>query len=146
MDCLLQLVRTEGLGGLGRGLPSVWMRDVPFNFVFFGAYELYSAAIGRWLQAPRDQLPAASFLVAGGLAGATGWTIVFPFDVVKTHLQTQTTQLSVESTVRRLFAEGGVRAFYRGWSAAIVRAFPANGFLFLGYELSHRCFAWMENA
>ena len=34
-----------------------------------------------------------------------------------------------------VYREAGVRGFYRGLFPAILRAFPANGANFLGYEL-----------
>ena len=35
-------------------------------------------------------------------------------------------------------AEEGWRALFKGWSAAVVRAFPANAGLFLGVEFTSR--------
>ena len=40
------------------------------------------------------------------------------------------------AAVAAMYRAGGVAVFYRGASAAIMRAFPANGALFLGYEVS----------
>ncbi|RYG50592.1 hypothetical protein EON66_11670, partial [archaeon] len=36
------IARTEGLRGLFSGLVPLWCRDVPFNFLFFGGYKMYS--------------------------------------------------------------------------------------------------------
>ena len=40
MRVAVDVVRADGLLGLFRGLPSLWMRDIPFNFVFIGSYEV----------------------------------------------------------------------------------------------------------
>ncbi len=37
---------------------------------------------------------------------------------------------------RQLYAAHGISVFYKGVAAAVLRAFPANGALFFGYELS----------
>ncbi len=86
----------------------------------------------------------------GGLAGSTAWAIVFPCDVVKSRLQagalssgaaTTGAAPSLFTAARALYAAGGVRVFYHGASAAVLRAFPANGALFLGYEMAMRLMA-----
>lgn len=92
----------------------------------------------------------------GGLAGATAWSAVFPFDTIKSVVQTGVlpgggggpSQLQQQVAAGRrvgpppAFGEalravlrhgGGVRGgLYRGWSAAVLRAFPANAALFWG--------------
>ena len=47
IDCVRQTVRAEGARGLWRGLTALWARDVPFNCVFFGSYELYCSLFAR---------------------------------------------------------------------------------------------------
>lgn len=39
------------------------------------------------------------------------------------------------SAARNIMAREGISAFYRGCSAALLRAFPANAGLFFGYEM-----------
>jgi hypothetical protein len=85
----------------------------------------------------------------GGLAGVTGWTVVFPFDTIKSVVQTgvlpgtalcppgpgpatlapPTMLIALRAVVRH---GGGMRGLYRGWSAAVFRAFPANAALLWG--------------
>lgn len=140
VDALSKIVRSEGLKGLFSGLPSVWMRDIPFNFVFLGSYEAYCAAAGWAFNKPRNQLGPAELFVCGGLAGVSGWSIVFPMDFVKSKVQTSTTPVSSMQVIRSTLANHGPRAFYQGWSAAVMRAFPANAALLMGVELSRRFF------
>jgi hypothetical protein len=84
-------------------------------------------------------------MLQGGLAGSSAWAVVFPADVVKSRLQAgglstgdaaAAARRSLLTTVRGLYKAGGIAVFYNGASAAICRAFPANGALFLGYEMS----------
>lgn len=42
------------------------------------------------------------------------------------------------SCARALLAEGGVPAFYRGYQAAILRAFPANAAAFTAADMTMR--------
>ena len=97
-----------------------------------------------------------SLALQGGLAGVTGWTAVFPFDTVKSVIQTGVLPSetpaagssaapvrakeeglkpppSFSTALRAVLKHGGVRrGLYRGLSAAVLRAFPANAALFWG--------------
>jgi hypothetical protein len=94
---------------------------------------------------PLSKLYARSLLCAvqGGLAGSTAWSIVFPCDVVKSRLQAGVGARSnglrvVGRIVLDLYRAGGARVFYNGVAAAVLRAFPANGALFMGYEMTRK--------
>lgn len=158
----------KGLPALRKSLPEVWgmyglraptvglsallARDLPFNTLFFLSYRSYcraaQALMGRQSQ---SDLTSLEVFVCGGMAGSTAWSIVYPFDVAKSFLQTQgAAGAGGQETGRRGEKEGPLRRFlglvrkegpamlYRGWSAAVLRAFVANAFLFLGVETAHR--------
>ena len=75
--------------------------------------------------------------VAGGIAGALTWFVSLPFDVVKTRLQTMSGPVpGAWAMTRHIWRTEGLPAFFRGGVACIVRAFPANGVQFLGYEMT----------
>ena len=78
-------------------------------------------------------------MFAGGCAGATSWLVVYPFDVIKTTIQTGTSTTSGSSTsfvavTKRLYAQNGMSVFFRGLGTTIARAFPVNAITFFGYE------------
>ncbi|GBG32231.1 Mitochondrial substrate carrier family protein S [Hondaea fermentalgiana] len=140
LDCFLQTLRMEGVSGLFRGLPAQIARDVPFNFVFFGAYEMITSLLCVARRVPdKSELTGPWIVLAGGMAGVAGWSLTLPFDVVKSTMQVSTqANPSTSRTVREIFVSKGLRGFFKGWTAAAVRAFPCNGALFLGYEFSNR--------
>ena len=141
----MKTLQRDGIQGLFRGLPAVLCRDVPFNFFFFGMYEAHCTAMRVMIRKPEhDDLPAWMVLVAGGLAGVSGWSVVFPMDVVKSRLQINSGNDGVLSTCAKIYSDHGIRGFYNGWSAAVLRAFPANGALFMGYELCNRVFRYLD--
>lgn len=41
------ILRTDGVTGLYRGLPGIWIKDVPGSFLYFGSYELAKSSIRR---------------------------------------------------------------------------------------------------
>lgn len=83
-----KLIREEGPRGLFRGLGALLCRDVPFNALFYGSYETFCtlAMKAEGLES-KDDLKQSRIFVAGGFAGAFGWSVILPFDVAKTRLQ-----------------------------------------------------------
>ena len=73
-------MRSDGVGGLFRGLSSLIGRDVPFNALFYGSYESCCAALMRaeGLKS-KDDLGMSRIFFAGGPRGwlqtvpAPGW-------------------------------------------------------------------------
>ena len=65
-------------------------------------------------------------------------SLIMPFDVAKTRLQAGAEQGAVLPLMVRLVRTEGVGALFAGWTAAVVRAFPANAGLFAGVELMSR--------
>ena len=134
-----RLVRADGFSGLYKGLSSVILRDVPFNALFYGSYETICTMLIRWkgLQS-KDDLEKTFIFGAGGFAGCVGWSVVLPFDVAKTRMQSGTMQGSLSTVLRSIVVNEGPSALFNGWSAAVARAFPANAGLFLGVEVTSR--------
>jgi hypothetical protein len=64
---------------------------------------------------------------------------------VKTRLQTGSAHGSVPRVMASIVAAEGGLALFSGWTAAVVRAFPANAGLFLGVEVSIRAMKrWLD--
>lgn len=141
--CIRDILRYDGIRGFYRGLTSLWARDIPFNAFFFGSYEFICTAMMR-MQGCRskDDLGAVQVMCAGGLAGATGWSLVIPCDVVKTRLQSGEARGTFMQVMRSIARTEGVTQLFAGWGAAVARAFPANAGLFFGVEWSSR---WLKS-
>ena len=133
------VVETQGAQGLFRGLTALLLRDVPFNSLFYGSYETICTAMmrARSLES-KDDLGTPSIFAAGGLAGCLGWSVIMPFDVAKTRLQSGSVRGPLLVLMQRIVREEGVAALFTGWTAAIARAFPANAGLFAGVEFMSR--------
>lgn len=143
----MKVGKAEGIRGLFRGYSSLLLRDVPFSFIFFGSYQAFTSGAVQLLgKESKNDLNPVAILASGGLAGASSWSVVFPVDMLKSRMQTAsaTHPLSLRSAFRAIYSEFGIHGFYRGWSAAVLRSFPANGSLFLGVEMTHRLFRWVD--
>ena len=146
LDCLKRTVKFEGIQALFRGLPAQLARDVPFNLVFFASYErIVSGMQSINGQESKKEMSGWDFALAGGLAGAMGWTVTLPMDLVKSRAQALRMEKSSVSPLRLtvtlargIYSENGVRGFFRGWTAAVARSFPVNGALFMTYEIMNK--------
>lgn len=137
--CMRAVVKEDGVAGLYRGLTGLWARDIPFNALFYGSYES-ACTMMMWMgnYRSKDQLNEAQVMLAGGCAGALGWSLVIPFDVVKTRQQTGQVAGSVFHIMHTIWSREGMPGLFSGWGPAVLRAIPANAGLFLGVELSSR--------
>ncbi|KAJ7129594.1 mitochondrial carrier domain-containing protein [Mycena epipterygia] len=99
---------------------------------------------------------ALKFLLAGGIAGAVSRTCTAPFDRLKIFLITRPPDLGgasitpkpsiggakvIASAVVRIYAEGGVLAFWTGNGLSVAKIFPESAIKFFAYESSKRAFA-----
>ena len=67
------------------------------------------------------------------------WVVVFPFDVIKSIVQTRPLSqggkdLGMMATARELLRTRGPKVFFRGMSVALMRALPVNCIVFPVYE------------
>lgn len=128
-DIARRIITSNGLKGIFKGLPYQCARDGFFYTFFFGSYDI----LAKQLQSMgcSDEL---SFFLSGGFSGQLAWCFALPFDTMKSIIQTTTT--SPAPRLVDLVKTRGVRGLYRGFSVVLLRAFPANAALFLGYETS----------
>ncbi|KAF3155064.1 hypothetical protein TWF225_008358 [Orbilia oligospora] len=77
-----QVFATSGVKGLYHGGVITSLRDSIGYGWYFWAYEATKNALGL-------ESEMATSLVAGGIAGCVTWASIYPFDVVKTRVQTQ---------------------------------------------------------
>lgn len=139
LDCMRQILKSEGVAGLYRGGAATAVREVPSIGVYFASYKYVRNAL---LGMGYDE--TLSTVIGGALAGASSWTLIYPADVIKTVIQTATTPearaRSYMQTARYLFNEHGTGVFFRGLGPTVFRAFPVNAVTFVAYEESRKAF------
>ncbi|XP_034870221.1 mitochondrial ornithine transporter 2 [Mirounga angustirostris] len=133
------ILRKEGPLGFYQGLSSTLLQEVPGYFFFFGGYELSRSffASGR----SKDELGPVPLMLSGGIAGICLWLVIYPVDCIKSRIQVLSMsgkQAGFLGTLISIVKNEGTAALYSGLTATMIRAFPANGSLFLAYEYSRR--------
>lgn len=141
----LDIVRTNGVLGLYRGMAITILRDLGYG-AYFLAYEGTCRFLRPFDNAlfPKKQtaIPEASWvsmLIAGGVAGVVGWLATFGFDVVKTRIQStdripDNPYNTIRSTITHSYRTEGFRAFVSGLTPTLIRAVPVNMATFAAYE------------
>ncbi|KAK1236501.1 hypothetical protein PQX77_000278 [Marasmius sp. AFHP31] len=110
---------------------------------------------GDDVQSFLDHHTALKFLLAGGIAGAVSRTSTAPFDRLKIYLITRPPETgavvngkaglggvkAIGTAVARIYAEGGLLAFWVGNGLSVAKIFPESAIKFFSYESSKRAFA-----
>lgn len=78
-------------------------------------------------------------LLSGGIGGFCVVMVGYPFDFIKTRLQTSTTE-TLSSTVRSVWRSTGWRGFYQGATAPLIGVSPIFAINFYGYEMGKRLY------
>ncbi|KAM7328830.1 mitochondrial ornithine transporter 1 [Alexandromys fortis] len=134
-----EIFRKDGPLGFYHGLSSTLLREVPGYFLFFGGYELSRSffASGK----SKDELGPVPLMLSGGFGGVCLWLAVYPVDCIKSRIQVLSMtgkQTGLVRTFLSIIKNEGITALYSGLKPTMLRAFPANGALFLAYEYSRK--------
>lgn len=112
-----ELLRTEGVKGLYKGLGATLLRDVPFSVIYF---PLFSNLNKLGMSSPDGKAPFLHSFFAGCIAGSTAAVAVNPCDVIKTRLQSlhkganEEAYSGIIDCVRKIWIKEGPSAFLKG--------------------------------
>lgn len=142
--CIKMLViNGGGIGrGLYRGTAVTLFREAQAYGVWFLAFEYLMARTTR--RTPREQIPAWKIALYGGLAGEALWLSSYPFDIVKSKLQTDSLRLEDRRYVgmvdcaQKIWAAEGMLGFWRGITPTLLRAMPVSAGTFFVVETTMR--------
>lgn len=128
LDVVRQLYKEGGMRSVFRGSAMTLARDGPGSAAYFAAYEYIKRSL-----TPKDvhgnvtgELSMPAVLTAGGGAGVAMWIPVFPVDTIKSRMQSAEGRPTIGGTIRSIYGNGGVKAFFPGFGPALARAVPAN--------------------
>ncbi|OZJ01943.1 hypothetical protein BZG36_05496, partial [Bifiguratus adelaidae] len=135
------IVRHLGIVGLYKGASACLLRDIPFSAIYFPAYAHLKKDVFH--EGPQHKLTILELLTAGAIAGMPAAYFTTPADVIKTRLQVearkgQTTYTGIGDAARKILAEEGITAFFKGGPARVFRSSPQFGVTLTVYELLHQ--------
>lgn len=141
---LINVLKQQGIRGLYLGGTITSIRD-SFGYAwYFWSYELSKRILLSRQPDPFAEPKAYDVLIAGGIAGVVTWASVFPLDVVKTRVQTQSQVIDAATApllgqeqacvkqktsfqiARDIARAEGIAGFYRGLGVCSLRAFIVN--------------------
>jgi len=135
----LGVVKELGLRGLYKGSQACFMRDIPFSMIYFPSYAHFKPLLAD----ETGYNSPGSLLLAAAMAGCPAASLVTPADVIKTRLQVkaragQTVYNGTMDAARKIYAEEGFKAFWKGSVARMCRSSPQFGVTLVTYELLQR--------
>ncbi|KPI89373.1 putative Mitochondrial carrier protein [Leptomonas seymouri] len=137
ITCIRRVIQTEGYRGLLSGYtPTLMSRLIGLPFYFMGYQKARSALLDSSLASTHTGREVLVPILSGVAAGMCFWTSNYPCDFVKTRVQASRTRVSIPDVIRSTYKAGGIRGFYKGYTACIMRSAPANASVWLGIELT----------
>ncbi|XP_017372362.1 mitochondrial glutamate carrier 2 isoform X2 [Cebus imitator] len=143
-----ELLRTQGLAGLYRGLGATLLRDIPFSVIYF---PLFANLNNLGFDELAGKASFAHSFTSGCVAGSVAAVAVTPLDVLKTRIQTlkkglgEDTYSGITDCARKLWIQEGPSAFMKGAGCRALVIAPlfgiAQGVYFIGIgERILKCF------
>eukprot|EP01100_Stratorugosa_tubuloviscum_P007191 TRINITY_DN300_c1_g1_i2.p1 TRINITY_DN300_c1_g1~~TRINITY_DN300_c1_g1_i2.p1 ORF type:complete len:1251 (-),score=548.87 TRINITY_DN300_c1_g1_i2:82-3834(-) len=137
------ILRDRGIKGIFRGFTATLLRDIPGYAIYFTVYDLSKSILksnSNFTEPnPSSQFDiktASTVIISGGIAGSVYHLTSYPLDVIKSHIQINTSYKNTLACAISIFKKSGVTGFFNGLAPTIIRAFPANAVGFLAYEVT----------
>jgi len=131
----------HGIAGIYKGLTPNFGREVIGGAYYFGTYE----ALKSWKypvksDGTRDRVSFAYVILFGSLAGMAFWLPSYPWDIIKTRMQADDFEKgrNIVTVAKDIYGTSGWKGFFKGFTPCFARAIPANGAIFLGFEVAMR--------
>ena len=136
-DCISSLYLQSGRKYriFTRGMGITLFRDTFNSGCYFGSYEYI---LDRQDNLSKE-ISLSRQILAGSVAGMVAWFVIYPLDICKTIIQTQTiisttSSLSFPSVFTNYYKKFGLRGFTFGLPSTLFRAIPVNATIFYTYE------------
>lgn len=134
-----EIYQTKGLRGFWRGQFSTLLRESGGSCCWFSIYE-GSLRHLRPSGTTKKENTEGQLMLSGALAGVGYNTLFFPFDTIKSRMQTNASSSDFTEVVKEIWRRHGVRGYFKGWGITVARAAPSNALIFWVYESLSRRF------
>ena len=131
------------LAGLYRGETVTVLREAVAYGTWFTAFEYMMNADAARNNIDRKEISQVKVAMYGGLAGEALWLSSYPFDVVKSKMQSdgfgaQRKYGGMRDCFAKTYAREGVMGFWKGIGPTLLRAMPVSAGTFVVVEMTMR--------
>jgi ornithine carrier protein len=133
----------NGLTGFYRGHLATFIRECGGGAFWFGSYEYICMLFMKHREKSsgksisKKDLTPQELMAAGAIGGMAYNFSFFPFDVVKSHMQTEEELTGMKrrfgQVVKSLWEGAGIRGFYQGCGITVARSAPTSAIIFMTY-------------
>lgn len=144
IDCIRKLAAHQGvLGGVYRGTAVTFLREAQAYGVWFTTFEYLMNADAVRNGIKREDISMLKVAGYGGLAGEMLWISSYPFDVVKSKMQSDSfgaeqKYKSMRDCFAKTYKGEGLGGFWRGIGPTLLRALPVSAGTFATVEVTMR--------
>jgi solute carrier family 25 carnitine/acylcarnitine transporter 20/29 len=142
IDCISKLASSPSVAkGLYRGTSVTLIREAQAYGSWFLAFEYMMNSDAARNNVQRKEIPTWKIAGYGALAGEALWLSSYPFDVVKSKMQTdgfgeKQRYKSMRDAFAQTFRQEGLGGFWRGIGPTLLRAAPVSAGTFATVELT----------
>lgn len=129
--------------GLYRGTSVTLLREAQAYGFWFLTFEYLMNSDAKRNNIIRKDVPTWKVALYGGLAGEMLWLSSYPFDIIKSRMQTdkfgpEQRYKSMRDAFAQTFKQDGVMGFWRGLGPTLLRAMPVSAGTFVVVEMTLR--------
>lgn len=142
LDCISKLSKSPSVAkGLYRGTSVTLLREAQAYGCWFLAFEYLMNSDAARNNVARTSIPTWKIAFYGALAGEALWLSSYPFDVVKSKMQTdgfgeKQKYKSMRDAFAKTYRAEGLGGFWRGVGPTLLRAAPVSAGTFATVELT----------
>ena len=139
-NCLLQIIKNEGISALYRSYTTQLTMNIPFHAIHIVVYE----KVQQSFNSKREYNPMVH-MFAGALAGGAASALTTPLDMAKTVLNIQETSTLTRlkenkikglfHAIKTIYTMQGLPGFFRGMQARVLYQMPGTAISWSVYEL-----------
>ncbi|XP_050220580.1 probable ADP,ATP carrier protein At5g56450 [Mercurialis annua] len=141
IDCIVRIVREEGVLSLWRGNGSSVIRYYPSVALNFSLKDLYRDILRNGNhQESRFLSGASANFIAGAAAGCTTLVLIYPLDIAHTRLAADVGRSDIRQFrgiyhfLSTIYQKDGIRGIYRGLPASLHGMVVHRGLYFGGFD------------
>jgi len=144
IDCVQKLSAHQGvLAGVYRGTAVTFLREAQAYGVWFTSFEYLMNSDAARNNVERKDISTWKVAAYGGLAGEMLWISSYPFDVVKSKMQSDgfgsaMKYKSMRDCFGKTWRAEGARGFWKGVGPTLLRAMPVSAGTFATVEVTMR--------